>query len=241
MINSNIILSVHNLSVFYRKDKPVLKDLSFEIVKGEFVSLLGPSGTGKTTLLNAIASLIPFQGTIEKKSDLSYVFQDKSLFPWMTVKQNIFFGLNNLEKSAKFDILKSILEKVNLDGYEDRYPHELSGGQAQRVSIARSLAFENNLVLCDEPFSALDGITKSKIIEWFSSMIDGTKTFLFVTHNIDDAITLSDRIFVLNDHSISEELIIKEPRPFRQNAAFWPKLRKYKQIIDKMLNSDLKI
>ncbi|MDD5298443.1 MAG: ABC transporter ATP-binding protein [Rhodocyclaceae bacterium] len=197
--------------VFPTGDKEVvaLKDIHLEIAKGEFVCLLGPSGCGKSTLLNAVAGFsLPTGGsiTVDGKAvtqpgpDRGMVFQEYALFPWMTVAQNIAFamevrGLGKAEIASRVD---QLLEVLKLKDFRDRFPKDLSGGMRQRVAIARVLAMDSPIMLMDEPFGALDALTRRNLQdELLRIWKEFGKTVLFVTHSIEESLYLADRIIVM--------------------------------------------
>lgn len=207
-----------------------LKDVSLEIKKGEFISLLGPSGCGKTTLLRIIADLLaPTSGQvrmngmtpreIRMQQKFGIVFQNPVLLDWRTVKKNIELPLEIMhydpkKLSARAD---EMLELVGLTKFADHYPKQLSGGMQQRVGIARALGMEPELLLMDEPFSALDEFTKEKLhMDLLDIWSKTNKTVIFVTHNIQEAVLLSDRICVLSPHpgrlSAVIDIDIERPR-----------------------------
>ncbi|MFB4163760.1 ABC transporter ATP-binding protein [Alteribacillus sp. JSM 102045] len=197
---------------FFDKEKKssftVFKNISTEIKSGEFVSLLGPSGCGKSTLLNIIAGLEnPTYGNInvagkevtEPGPDRGVVFQESALMPWLTVLDNVMFGLRKkMKKEEAKERAKYFLKLVHLSKFIDSYPHELSGGMKQRVSIARTLALDPDILLMDEPFGALDEQTRSMLHKEVQYIWEETqKTVVFVTHNIRESILLSDRIVLM--------------------------------------------
>jgi NitT/TauT family transport system ATP-binding protein len=208
-------------------DMPALIDINLEIQEGEFICLLGPSGCGKSTLLKIIAGLIPASSgriTIDGKPingpgpERAVVFQDYALFPWMTVRDNIEFGLEarKLARSARKEISTKLLRTVGLSDFADRFPHHLSGGMKQRVSIARALAVNPSLLLMDEPFGALDAQTRQTLQdELLRIWREYRKTVIFVTHSIEEAIYLSDRIVVMTARPgrIKEIVTVQEARP----------------------------
>ena len=197
--------------VFAGRDHEVvaLRDIDLEIASGEFVCLLGPSGCGKSTLLNAVAGFsLPSSGniTVDGKPvaapgpDRGMVFQEYALFPWMTVAQNIAFGLE-IRGAAKAVIARTVtqlLELLHLKDFRDRFPKDLSGGMRQRVAIARILALDSPVMLMDEPFGALDALTRRNLQDEVLRIWKSTgKTILFVTHSIEESIYLADRIVVM--------------------------------------------
>ncbi len=191
------------------KDVIALKDINLEIKQGEFVCLLGPSGCGKSTLLNAVAGFaLPSSGaiTVEGKlitgpgPDRGMVFQEYALFPWMTVAQNIAFGMEVQKKDkAEIDLtVNQLLEMLHLNDFRDRFPKDLSGGMRQRVAIARILALDSPIMLMDEPFGALDALTRRNLQDELLRIWNKLgKTILFVTHSIEESIYLADRIVVM--------------------------------------------
>jgi NitT/TauT family transport system ATP-binding protein len=205
----------------------VIDNISFSIFENEFVSILGSSGCGKTTLLRIISGLTqPTTGIVEKynnnreKNFLKFVFQEynKSLFPWLTVYDNIAFGLN-IEKKSKDFIDKEVnamLSLIHLESYSKHYPNELSGGMQQRVAIARALICRPKLLLMDEPFGSLDALSRfdleNELLQLWKKF---NLTIVFVTHDIDEAIYLSDRIILLDSSpaKITDDIKIDLPCP----------------------------
>ena len=205
------------VSMCYQTDKTkvlALDNVSMTIQKGEFISLLGPSGCGKTTLLRIIADLIqPTGGEVKVTGDTAkearlaqkygIVFQSPVLYDWRKVKQNIMLPLEmmGIKKSERENRVNNLLELVGLIDFKDHYPWQLSGGMQQRVAIARALAMEPEILLMDEPFSALDEFSRERLNEELLSIWSKVgNTVVFVTHSISEAIFLSDRVFVLSPH-----------------------------------------
>jgi NitT/TauT family transport system ATP-binding protein len=215
-----------------RHDLEVLRDVRFDVRAGEFVSIIGPSGCGKTTLLRILHGLEPAtRGTVavagravKKPSPSSaMVFQQFNLFPWLTVAQNVAFGLEvaKLPPAETRERVARFVRLVGLDGFADHYPHELSGGMQQRVGIARALALDPEVLLLDEPFGALDAITREQLQREISEILArATKTVVFITHNMDEAIFFSDRILVMGSRPgrILEEVRVDMPRPREADA-----------------------
>lgn len=209
-------------------DLAVLKDLSFSVADQEFVVLLGPSGCGKTTILKILAGLVqPTAGAVFRNGrvidgpdpDIAMVFQDFVLLPWKTVLENVMLGQkvqNQVDKSTRRSLAKRWIEKVGLDGFEHRYPKELSGGMKQRVGLARALSVNPEVLLMDEPFGSLDAQTRDRLqTELLELWHEERKTILFVTHDIDEAIFLGDRIMVLSEKpsSIKASVSVEIDRP----------------------------
>lgn len=205
-------------------------DVEFDVVEGEFVTILGPSGCGKSSLLLALDGLIrPSRGEIrmhgsvvEKPGhDRAMVFQEAALLPWRTVIGNILFGLElhrgrKTSRAEDRNLARELIKLVGLDGFEDRYPHQLSGGMRQRVGLARALAVDPEVLLMDEPFGALDAYTREIMAtELLRIWNVDRKTVLFVTHSIDEAIFLADRCVVMTKGpgTIKEIVDIDIPRP----------------------------
>jgi NitT/TauT family transport system ATP-binding protein len=223
----------------------VLEDIDLKIFSGEFVSILGQSGAGKSTLLRIIAGLVEpsdgevlYKGIPLKKADakIAVVFQSFALFPWFTVLENVKIGLVGLGLNEEQMDEKAIraIDLVGLDGFEDAYPRELSGGMRQRVGIARALAVEPELLLMDEPFSALDVLTadnlRGDIIDLWKDGKLPVKAIILVTHNIEEAVSMSSRAIILshNPGKIKAEIPIELPYPRDRNS------RDFKFLLDKI-------
>jgi len=180
----------------------VLDNVSLSIAQGEFVCLLGASGCGKTTLLNLIAGLdVPSSGTISATGRTSLIFQEPALFPWLTAGKNIELALkaSGVERSKRKEKAQELLHLVHLDRSYDQRPHELSGGMKQRVAIARALAQESKILLLDEPFAALDAITRDFLHEEISRVWkERGLSIVFVTHNVREAVRLGQRVLLLS-------------------------------------------
>ncbi|HVM83187.1 MAG TPA: ABC transporter ATP-binding protein [Candidatus Binatia bacterium] len=214
-VAGDVVIDIRNLSLtFETADTPVqaLSDINLEVRAGEFVSLIGPSGCGKTTLMRIVADLEQPTGgqalvngmtpaEARLKRAYGYVFQAPALYPWRNVLGNVtlpheIFGLSKAEREEK---AKRYLDLVGLTGFERKFPWQLSGGMQQRVSIARALSFDPQILLMDEPFGALDEITRDRMNEELLSIWHKTgKTVIFVTHSIDEAVLLSTRIVVMS-------------------------------------------
>lgn len=206
-------IEVNDLTIKFKQNNTemtVLKDVSLSIKKGEFICLLGASGCGKSTLLNAMAGFLkPSSGTIKidgkevTRPSLSYVtiFQNYGLLPWRNVERNVSLGLETkkIPKDEQRNIIKKYIEMVGLKGSENKKPHQLSGGMQQRVAIARALAVDPEIIFMDEPFGALDAITRMKLQDDILDICHNThKTIVFVTHDIEEAMFLADRVVILD-------------------------------------------
>ena len=204
-------------------DTVALTDVSFTADAGEFVAVVGPSGCGKSTLLRVLAGLEPdFDGraTIDGRllqdggsDDVGVVFQDPRLLPWATVRENVRVGYNGQPPDSAVD---DLIDQVGLDGFEEALPRELSGGMAQRVALARGLAYEPKVLLLDEPFSALDALTQTEQQEFLLDVWRDTgATILLVTHDIEEAAYLADRVLVLRGQpgTLHEDVPVSVARP----------------------------
>ncbi|WP_044193831.1 ABC transporter ATP-binding protein [Hyalangium minutum] len=180
----------------------VLRDVSLTVRQGEFVAIVGPSGCGKTTLLSLVSGVErPTRGRISHQGTLRTVYQQEGLLPWLTVRENIFHGLSHLPtQSERLARIEQWLAHTRLDGFGDHYPHQLSGGMRQRAQLARVLAGNADLLLLDEPFSALDYQTRlSMRHELCNALAVRPSTVVFVTHDLEEAVTLADRVLVLSE------------------------------------------
>ncbi|MCA0956452.1 ABC transporter ATP-binding protein [Mameliella sediminis] len=223
------ILKLDGVGKMFGKDVLALRDMSLDLRQGDFVSLLGPSGCGKSTALRIIAGLMhPTAGRVDwcggkSRSDLGYVFQEPTLMPWATVLQNVFlpFRLQGAKLSAVRGDIEQILGLVGLSGFEKAYPRELSGGMKMRVSIARALVMRPRLLLMDEPFAALDEITRFKLNNDLLAIQERIGcTIVFVTHSVFESVFLSNRIVVMaaRPGRVIEE--IKVPQAYPRDEAF---------------------
>ncbi len=204
-------LHIDHLRLAFRRDAKttaVLEDISLDVARGELLCIVGPSGCGKSTLLSTIAGFLsPTSGAVTVDGELVtapsprriFVFQERGVFPWLSVEGNIAFGLFNATRSEREQRVAHYVSMVGLQGFEHAYPAELSGGMKQRLEVARALAVNPDMLLLDEPFGALDSITRLTMRRellriWHAER----KTILFVTHDIDEAVQLADRVVVLS-------------------------------------------
>ena len=229
----------------------VLQDINLTVNKEEFVALVGPSGCGKSTLLNIASGLLePTSGTVKfteveagYEPRMSIVFQETGLFPWRNVHDNIAFGLETAgmpaaEREAR---IKHYIELVGLKGFEKSFPHQLSGGMRQRVGIARALAIEPDLLLMDEPFSALDAQTRTIMQEELVTLWEKTRlTTLYVTHNIQEAVMLADRVVLLSRRpgKVNKILTIDIPRADRDKPEHAEEIAEFIRIIWEHISKD---
>jgi ABC-type nitrate/sulfonate/bicarbonate transport system ATPase subunit len=224
-------IEVKNVTFEYQVEKGrvlAIKDINFAVGQSEFVCLLGPSGCGKTTILNILAGLLqPTAGKIRIGSapvngsgqNRGVVFQDfAQLFPWRTARYNVEFGLEmrKIDKTTREKTALDFLRLVGLEKFADVYPHQLSGGMQQRVAIARSLAYNPQVLLMDEPFAALDAMTRDDMQQLLTDVWQKTKkTIVYITHNVAEAVFLGDKVIVLNAHpgTVKAEVTLDLPRP----------------------------
>ena len=246
-----------DVSLTYNDDGVVydaLQEMNFSVEPGEFVSIIGSSGCGKSSTLSILAGLRePTEGKFLIDGNVSHgtgrnrgvVFQHYSLFPWMTTRSNIAFGIkqarHDISRKERFQIADEFLTKVGLDGFGKKYPSQLSGGMQQRAAIARALAMNTDILLMDEPFSAIDAKNRVVLQELLLSLWEGDspehrKTVVFVTHDIDEAILLSDKIVVLTAHPGTVNEIVKVPFVRPRNRAELIKTDEYGKFRNRLLS-----
>ena len=229
--------------------KPVLQDISITLNQGELVSLLGISGGGKTTLFNIIAGLLPpDEGNVildgkdvtNQPGHVSYMMQKDLLLPYRTIEDNTALPLllKGVKKQEARAQVSPLFAQFGLEDTHTKYPAQLSGGMRQRAALLRTYLFSQNVALLDEPFSALDTLTKRSIHQWYLNVMEKIQlTTLFITHDIDEAILLSDRIYLLSGSpgKITAEIVIQEPKPRRDDFSLTPEFLAYKRNILSLL------
>ncbi|MFK4505950.1 ABC transporter ATP-binding protein [Bradyrhizobium daqingense] len=252
---ASVIIEIDRVSQVFqtsaRRDHVALSDISLTIEEGAFVSILGPSGCGKSTLLYIVGGFVrPTSGAAKMKGraitgpgpDRGPVFQEFALFPWKTVLGNVMYGprqqgVRATEAEAQS---RALIEMVGLKGYENFYPKELSGGMKQRVALARTLAYQPEVLLMDEPFGALDAHTRTRLQNDLLNIWErDRKTVLFVTHSVDEAVFLSDKVVMMSKSPgrIRQVIDIDLPRPRRRNELLLdPRYQKYVVDIERMFD-----
>lgn len=241
-------LETKNISMSF-DDVPVLRDISIAVDRGELVSLLGVSGSGKTTLFNCIAGIYrPSGGQVFLDGEditgttgrISYMLQKDLLLPYKTIEDNVGLPLVIRGKSKKEarEAVSPHFEEFGLEGTQKKYPAELSGGMRQRAALLRTYMFSDNVALLDEPFSALDTITKGKLHQWYLDVMEKIHlTTVFITHDINEAILLSDRIYIMTGRpgEIRDEIRIATPRRQRAEYELSNEFLEYKRVVTDIL------
>jgi len=240
-------LSARHITTVFQSDgksTPVLDDVNLEVGQGEFLCIVGPSGCGKSTLLSTIAGFLsPTSGEVRIDGEAVsgpdprriFVFQERGVFPWLTVEGNIEFGLFSLSRPERRQRVAHYIKMVGLEGFEKAYPAELSGGMKQRVEVARALAVNPDMLFLDEPFGALDSITRLIMRGELLRIWEAERnTIIFVTHDIDEAVQLGDRVAVMSDRpaKIQQIVDIDIPHPRDLSAPRYLELRNgiFKQL-----------
>lgn len=241
-------LEVKNVSKCFGENF-VLKDVSLELNQGELVCLLGVSGGGKTTLFNIISGLLsPDSGQVlldgkditNQPGNISYMLQKDLLLPYRTIEDNVAMPLllKGMKKKQARKQVSPLFSQFGLEGTQKKYPAQLSGGMRQRAALLRTYMFSSDVALLDEPFSALDTITKSSMHKWYLNVMQQIRlSTLFITHDIDEAILISDRIYLLSGSpgEITGEIVIKEPKPRREDFNLTTEFLEYKRQILSLL------
>lgn len=224
---------------------PVLEDVSITLRAGELVCLLGVSGGGKTTLFNIISGLLaPDEGQVllngvditGQPGKISYMLQKDLLLPYRTIVDNVALPLllRGESKHAAREKTSALFSSFGLEGTQERYPAQLSGGMRQRAALLRTYLFSQDVALLDEPFSALDNLTKSAVHRWYLSVMERIRlSTFFITHDIDEALLLSDRIYLLTGRPgrVTEEIVLQEPKPRPEDFPLTPAFLEYKKYI----------
>lgn len=227
------MLEFKNVSFKYKEDnEPMMNNLSFEINEGEFISIIGPSGCGKSTIFRLINGLEKIQsGSVlvngnsidTLKNYSAFMPQKDLLFPWRTIGENLSLPLeiNKVNKIEREEKINAILKEIGLESYKDKFPKDLSGGMKQRVSFARTLLSGSELLLLDEPFSALDSLTRMSMQEWLLDMWKNlNKTIIFITHDVEEAIFLSKSVFVVCDRPITHLKKVDIPLGYPRDRSY---------------------
>ncbi|MBR0462662.1 MAG: ABC transporter ATP-binding protein [Erysipelotrichaceae bacterium] len=249
------MLEFKNVKFIYKSGvkEPILENLSFKVEDGEFISIVGSSGSGKTTIFRILNGLEDIQeGSVEidgqdirgLKNYSSYMPQKDLLLPWKTIEKNVMLpmSIQKVDKDLQKERAIEMLKQVGLEEYANKYPKDLSGGMRQRVAFARTLCAGANLLLLDEPFSALDYITRISLQEWLMKQwLDVKKTIVFITHDVEEAIFLSEKIYVVSGRPITD-IEIKEvdlPYPRTREMLLDPRIQRLKEdLIDKLRTTE---
>ncbi|MDF9842991.1 MULTISPECIES: ABC transporter ATP-binding protein [unclassified Paenibacillus] len=246
------MLSITNLSYSYGagSGRPVIQGLSMNVQQGEFISLVGASGCGKSTLLRIIAGLLepssgdisfggrPSTGSAARLGKIGYMPQQDLLLPWRTVLDNCLLAWElkrSGSKEAAVQQIRSLLHSLGLAGTENAYPEELSGGMRQRIALARTLSAGSELLLLDEPFGALDALTKRGLHRWLLQLWSSLgRTVLFITHDLEEALLLSDRICLMHSGSL-QEIAVPLPRPRHGELIYQPQFMQLREELERRL------
>jgi len=234
-------INLDDLSVAYNGDW-ILRDLQLKVSAGEFVAIIGESAVGKTTLLKAISNLLPPNAHIESRTlqcsgTSRMVFQDGVLLPWMTVTGNVALGLSANQENNRHVFVRKLLQEMGIEKLETRYPGQLSGGQKQRVAIARALASVPDILLMDEPFGALDALTRERLQLWLmETWQDRGSAIVFVTHDLTEALFLGDRVLILDEGKLHHEYTVPFERPRTLEMLDTPSFLKAHRKLRNMLN-----
>ena len=240
------MLEINDVTFSFSNKNTVLENINLRVEDGEFVSILGPSGSGKSTLFHLIGGLYkPIKGNISiagevingKKGHISYMPQHPALLPWRTILENVVLGA---ELTSKVDVVEAekLLKKAGLEEYANSLPHELSGGMKQRVAFLRSLASPQKLMCLDEPFSALDELTRLSMQNWLLKVWEeNRRSVLFITHSIEEALFLSDKIYVLSAKpaKVIKEIIVPFGRPRNEELLMSHELLQLKKELYQLL------
>lgn len=249
MNSTEKLLSINNLSKTFHSENDeikVLDNISFDVYKKDFIGIIGPSGCGKSSILNIISNLDKdYKGTIDKQNiKIGYMFQEDTLFNWLTIYENILLTLKITKENTKENktYVDTLLKKYNLYEFKNKYPNELSGGMKQRVSLIRTLSYKPDILLLDEPFSALDYQTRLKVSEDVYKIIKKeNKTAIIVTHDIEEAISLCNKIIVLSNrptHIIKTHVLKLQNNPIEHRNS--KEFSYYHNLIWEEIQNDIK-
>ncbi|WP_284037714.1 ABC transporter ATP-binding protein [Neobacillus sp. 114] len=249
-LSNSTMLHIEDLTYRFDRDAwPIFQQLSLDLKAGEFVSLIGPSGSGKSTLFKLITGLLkPGQGKIQIAGELTsgrlgkvgYMPQKDLLLPWRTVIENVLLPLEIVkeDKREKSHEIRAWLSRFGLEEYENAYPDELSGGMKQRVAFLRTIMTGREILLLDEPFGALDSLTKRTMHSWLLGLWgELQKTVLFITHDLEEAILLSDRILLLQNRGIQEYKVIL-PRPRNSESIYQPEFISMRKELERLIQHE---
>lgn len=243
-------LEVKNVAFSYDGDENVIENISLNLSENELVCILGVSGCGKTTLFNVISGLNkPKSGSVlldnkdisGQPGKISYMLQKDLLLPYRTIEDNVALPLiiKGEKKAYARKKVGKFFEEFGLEGTQKKYPSQLSGGMRQRAALLRTYMFSSEVALLDEPFSALDALTKREIHRWYLDVMQKIRlSTLFITHDIDEAVLLSDRIYLLGNKpgTITDEIVINAPKPRKEDFNLTDEFLKYKRMIIEKLN-----
>ncbi|MBN2551298.1 MAG: ABC transporter ATP-binding protein [Spirochaetales bacterium] len=245
-MQNNTIIEINGLKKIYAGGVEALANIDLKIPKGELTTLLGPSGCGKTTLLKIIAGLLDkTDGEVRIKGqpikgpgpERAFVFQDFALMPWATVIRNVAFGLElrGVPKKQRYRIARRYIDEVGLTGFDNAYPHELSGGMRQRVGLARALAVDAEILLMDEPFASVDEQTRRKFQEDLLNLLKiEKKTVVFVTHSIEEAVYVSDQVVLLSPRPSKVMRVVDTRLEGVENVEDIRRDRKYLDVVEEL-------
>ncbi|HEX5797606.1 MAG TPA: ABC transporter ATP-binding protein [Candidatus Saccharimonadales bacterium] len=238
------MLSAQNIDKSYKNGQKAvraLKDADITVQNGEFVCVIGPNGCGKSTLLKITAGILkPTAGKLEAADNVAYLPQQPSLLPWRTIEENLLLAAEIQGKPVKTAAVpaRKLLKEFGLARFGKFYPHMLSGGMQQKVSLLRTILFEPELMLLDEPFSSLDAITRSELQDWLLDLWQKTRPgVVCVTHDIREAVFLADTIYVMNGRpgSIKKKIKVNLPRPRRRSQLHLPQAAKLEKQLNRLL------
>ncbi|MCM3569545.1 ABC transporter ATP-binding protein [Neobacillus mesonae] len=244
---SSSMLAINELTYAFQGTAPIFENINLRVAPGEFVSVIGPSGSGKSTLFKLITGLLaPDKGEIgingeisgERLGKVGYMPQKDLLLPWRTVLDNVMLPLEVEGKKGNLAEIHEWFSRFGLKGYENAFPDELSGGMRQRAAFLRTIMTGKELLLLDEPFGALDAMTKRNMHTWLLGLWeDLQKTVLFITHDLEEAILLSDRIYLLGDAHV-REWKVNLPRPRNSDQIYQPEFIELRKELERLIHHE---